>query len=60
MIIGKGAGLGVRQEWEAWMNIENPDLSVDDAVIKLKDLGNEIIEVDHENRRIKVLHEVSE
>lgn len=59
MIIGKGQ-LGIKQHWEAWMNIENPDLSVNDAVAKLKDLGNTILEIDHANRRIKVLNEVSE
>lgn len=59
MIQGK-AGVRIKTHWEAWMNIENPDLSVEDAVKKLKDLGNEIIEVDHENRRIKVLNEVSD
>lgn len=60
MITKKNPGLGLRQEWTAWMEIANPDLSVDDAVKKLKDLGNNILEVDKKNRRIKVLHEVSE
>jgi len=39
---------------EAWMNIANPELSVDDAVTKLKSLGNDILEIDYEGRRIKV------
>lgn len=52
--------LGVKQEWTAWMNVANPDLSIDDAVKRLKDLGNNILEVDRKNRRIKVMHEVSE
>lgn len=55
----KGAVV-IRQEWTAWMNIENPDLSVEDAVKKLKALGNDILEVDEANRRIKVMHEVSD
>lgn len=49
-------GLFIKQEWTAWMNVENPDLSMDDAVQKLEDLGNEILEIDEENRRIKVMH----
>lgn len=50
------AGLKINIEiQEAWMNIANPDLSVDDAVDKLRALGNDIIEVDYDNRRIKVL-----
>lgn len=52
--------LGVKQEWTAWMNIANPDLSVDEAVEKLKNLGNNILEIDYDNRRVKVMHEVSE
>lgn len=54
------AGILIRQEWEAWMNIDNPDLSVDEAVKKLKDLGNNILKIDRKNRRIKVMYEVSE
>lgn len=54
------AGILIKQEWEAWMNIENPDLSVDEAVKKLKDLGNNILEIDRKNRRVKVMYEVSE
>lgn len=46
----------IRQEWEAWMEIANPDLSVEDAVTKLREMGNEILEVDHEGRRVKVMH----
>lgn len=37
------------------MNIANPSLSVSEAVEKLKALGNEVIEVDKKNRRVKVL-----
>lgn len=58
MILGN-AGLGIHQKWEAWMTLENPDMSMEDAVKKLKSLGNKIIEVDKENRRIKVMHEES-
>lgn len=54
------AGILIKQEWEAWMNIDNPDLSVDEAVKKLKDLGNNILEIDRKNRRVKVMYEVSE
>lgn len=50
----------VRQEWEAWMNVENPDMTVDEAVAKLKGLGNDILEIDYDNRRVKVMHVNSE
>lgn len=53
-MIYKG-GIGVHQRWTAWMNIENPTITVAEAVQKLKDLGNEILEVDEVNRRIKVM-----
>ncbi len=39
---------------EAWLEIANPNLSVSEAVELLKELGNQIIKVDHENRRILV------
>lgn len=53
-------GVVIHQEWTAWMNVENPDMSVDEAVAKLKDLGNDILEIDYDNRRIKVMHETSD
>lgn len=40
---------------EAWMGIANPDMSIEDAVTKLKELGNQIIEIDKVGRRIKVI-----
>lgn len=39
---------------EAWMYIANPDIDPDTAATKLKELGNEILEIDYKNRRIKV------
>lgn len=50
---------GVHQEWTAWMNVENPDMTMEEAVKKLKKLGNKVLEVDEENRRVKVMHETS-
>lgn len=47
--------LQVRQIWDAWMSPAE-HLTMDEAVEKLKELGNEILEVDKKNRKIKVLH----
>lgn len=63
MIIGKGQ-LGIKQHWEAWMKF-NPrknhgGMHWSEAVKKLEDLGNPILEVDKVRHRIKVLNEVSE
>lgn len=38
----------------AWMNIDNPDMSIEDAVKELESIGNKILEIDKKNRRIKV------
>lgn len=38
----------------AWMQIEDDSVSVDEAVEQLKDMGNRVLEVDTDNRRIKV------
>ena len=47
-------------EGEAWMQVSNPELTMEDAVLKLEQLGNEILEVDEINRRIKVMDETVE
>lgn len=41
---------------EVWANLENPDLTMEQAVAKLEALGNEVVEVDEKNRRIKLRH----
>lgn len=38
----------------AWMNIEKPGMTMEEAVAELTSLGNEILEIDEKNRRIKV------
>lgn len=46
-----------RLEAEAWMNVANPNLTMEQAVEKLEALGNEILEIDYGNRRVKVMQE---
>lgn len=38
----------------AWMQLEKPEMTIEEAVAELKELGNEILEIDEKNRRIKV------
>lgn len=52
--------INVRVDAVSWMKIANPDLTVEEAVSKLTALGNEIVEVDHEGRRICVLDTTKE
>lgn len=40
---------------EGWLTIEDPDMSMEDAIQLLHSLGNVILELDPEHRRIKVL-----
>lgn len=49
--------LNATLEADAWMNIANPALTVEEAVEKLKSLGNKILEVDKNLRRVKVMQE---
>lgn len=42
-------------EAKAVMRLENPDLTMDEAIAKLEALGNQIIERDDENRSVTVL-----
>lgn len=49
--------IAIGVEAVAWANIEDPELSMEDAVAELLTIpGNEILEVDTEGRRIKILH----
>lgn len=47
-------GQATRLRMEAWMTPNDPNMSMDDAVAELVAAGNQIVAVDHENRRIKV------
>jgi hypothetical protein len=38
----------------AWMTIANPDMSVQEAIEKLTRMGNQVVEVDHEQRRLRI------
>lgn len=52
--------LKMKVEAEAWMGVANPALTMDEAVARLKALGNEILEVDAPGRRVKVMQASSE
>lgn len=59
----KQPGLSIKQEWTAWMNLANPDVTLDEAIERLqaesiKGTGKKmkILEKDEKNRRIKVLY----
>lgn len=47
-------GTRVQVAMRAWASIDNPDLSVDEAVERLRELGNTIYRVDYENRRVQI------
>lgn len=63
MTMKSGAGIVIKQEWEAWMTLGNPDTTLDEAIERLQakailDTGKpmNILEIDRENNRIKVLY----
>lgn len=39
---------------EIWVNIVNPDLSIDEAISKLESLGTKVIEIDEDNLKLKI------
>lgn len=39
---------------EAWLKIERDDMTIEEAVEKAREAGNNIIEIDEEGRRIKI------
>lgn len=60
--MSKPAGISIKQRWEVWYNVANPDKTVKQAIDDLqeqcmKELGHKmkILEIDEENRRFKVL-----
>lgn len=61
-MIYKGA-IGTELEWTAWLTLENPDKTLDEAIEDLQaraieETGKpvEILEIDRVNNRIKTLH----
>lgn len=65
-VFAKG-GLSIKQEWECWYNLENPDVTLNEAIDKLqkqaiKENGKKmkILEKDYLNKRVKVLYVTSE
>lgn len=47
-----------RIELEAWLTIEDPAMTVEEAIAVLEGLGNTILQVD--DRRLQVAHVISE
>lgn len=59
MKLVKRVDLGTTVETQAWIKVENPDLTMEAAVIKLEELGNSIIEVKEETREILVVDSIN-
>lgn len=51
------SNIKTKLELEAWAKLENPNVTIEEAVKKLKSIaGNRIIEIDEKNRMIKIAH----
>lgn len=53
-------GQVARVELEAWMTLEDPAMTIDQAVAELTAAGNRILEIDPAGRRFLVAHVVIE
>lgn len=47
---------GYMLEMEAWLNLADPNKTMEEAIKEQAVLGNTILEVDYENKRIKVAY----
>lgn len=53
------ASVGAALTIDAWAELSDPDMTVEQAVAELSAAGNQIIEVDYDGRRVKVAHSVT-
>lgn len=56
----EAADTTITVEATVWMEVDNPDLTMEEAAESLREMGNEVLEVDEENRRVKVLDQKQE
>lgn len=46
--------LDITIDGDAWLNLENPDMTMEQALEEVKAMGNTVYAIDYEKRRFKV------